>query len=73
MPQEENNMTEIDANVFNRRRRGLSNKTAEEILLTIFDAESSDISGSEDENDVGDAYNVDTEEYGVPRTCIDHP
>lgn len=32
---------------------GLSNKTAQEILLTICDAENSDISGSEDENYMG--------------------
>ncbi|KAH9375067.1 hypothetical protein HPB48_021388 [Haemaphysalis longicornis] len=49
----------------------LSNKTAEEILLTICDAENSDISGSEDKNHVDDTYNVDTEEYDEEQSGSD--
>ncbi|KAH9384945.1 hypothetical protein HPB48_026976 [Haemaphysalis longicornis] len=47
-------------------RRGLSTKKADEVLQTICDRETSDISDSENEDDVDDvnaAYDSDTEEY----------
>ncbi|KAL3201360.1 hypothetical protein MRX96_042960 [Rhipicephalus microplus] len=59
-------MAAISASTFYARRPGLSTKKADEVLQSICDRETSDISDSENEDDVDDvnaAYDSDTEEY----------
>ncbi|KAL3193819.1 hypothetical protein MRX96_000111 [Rhipicephalus microplus] len=59
-------MAAICTSTFYARRPGLSTKKADEVLQSIWDRETSDISNSENEDDVDDvnaAYDSDTEEY----------
>lgn len=67
-------MAAIIASSFYMRRRGLSTKKADEVLQSICNRETSDISDSENEDDVDDvnaAYDSDTEEYAGSSAASD--